>query len=99
MDCDKFEENMNYVDNLSKTNKNWKNILYLKSNYYNDLRNYDKSLEIYDEILKYCKDFETITRKLKIFEILGKDEEAFEIINKLMDEDKNWALVSKAIYY
>jgi tetratricopeptide (TPR) repeat protein len=95
----KFGENMDYIDNLSKTNKNWKNVLYVKANYYNDLKEYDKSLKIYNEILEYSKDFETISRKLKTLKKLGKDEDAFEILNKVMDEDKNWALVNKALYY
>jgi tetratricopeptide (TPR) repeat protein len=99
VETEEFEENMDYIDNLSKINKNWKNILYIKSNYYNFLDEYYKSLEVYDEILEYSEDFETITRKLKTLKKLRKDEEAFEILNKIMSENENWALVNKALYY
>ncbi|MDR3291824.1 MAG: hypothetical protein LBT10_06725 [Methanobrevibacter sp.] len=96
-----FEENIKYLDNLSKTNKFWKNILYLKANLYGEKDDFDKSLEVYNDLLSDSMDLETLLRKLRTLKLLRRDDEVLEILDRMIDYDdeKNWALVSKGLHF
>ncbi|MDR2624279.1 MAG: hypothetical protein LBC39_06915 [Methanobrevibacter sp.] len=100
-DYEKFDEDMEYVDSLSKTSKFWKKILYFKANIYREEEQYAEALEIYNEILNHSRDLETLSRKLRVLKTLAKDDEALEILDKMIEEDdeKNWALVNKELYF
>ncbi|MDR3292227.1 MAG: hypothetical protein LBT10_08800 [Methanobrevibacter sp.] len=96
-----FEETIEYLDNLAKTNKFWKDILYFKANIYMEEDKYDKSLEVYNKILNDSRDLDTLSRKIRTLQLIERDDEALEILDGMIDDndEKNWALVNKGLHY
>jgi len=90
-----------YVNSFPKTVPFWKDLMYILARVYREIRNHEKSLEVYNEILNYSIDLETLSRKIKTLKLLENDTEADEILDKMIAEDneKNWALVHKGIYW
>ena len=94
-----------YIDSFSHTDLFWKDLKYYKAIKYRDFGKYEKALDVYDEILKYSPDLETISRKLKTLKLLDHENEAIELLDNMIADDKvsenekNWALVNKGLYY
>ena len=107
-DFKEYEKAIEYIDSFSKTDPYWKDVMYFKAKIYENSKDYDKSLEVYYEILKSYNDHElksfksqeTLTRILKTLKILERDEEALDLLNKMIKEgnEKTWALVNKGLY-
>jgi tetratricopeptide (TPR) repeat protein len=62
---------------------------------------YDFALNTYDEILYYFDDLEVLSRKIKILQLLERDDEAIQILDNMIAEDneKKWALINKGLCY
>ncbi|MDR3222134.1 MAG: hypothetical protein LBT66_00145 [Methanobrevibacter sp.] len=99
--ADDFEKSIKYLDNLSKTSKFLKDILHFKALVYRDEEEYDKSLDVYNEILNDSRDLDRLSRKIKTLKFMERDDEALELLDRMIDDndEKNWALVNKGLYY
>ena len=97
---DSNEKVFEFIDSFSKSSPLWKDLMCFKAKIYIISKEYEKSLEVYDEILKSSFDLKTLSRKLKTLKILERDSEANEILDNMIVEgiEKNWALVNKGLY-
>ena len=98
---DNDQEIIEFIDSFPKTIPFWIELMLFKAKIYKNLKDYNKSLEIYNEILESSFEGETISRKFETLRILDREDEAMELIDKIMAEnnDKNEMLVNKGLYY
>jgi tetratricopeptide (TPR) repeat protein len=93
---------IDFIDKYPKTNSKWKDVYFDKAELYNQEGDYEKSLEVCNELLKeYPYDLNANTKKTFLLDGLERYEERADLLEFRIENNirKYWALVDKAQNY
>ena len=99
LELTELDNAIDFIDKYPKNNSNWKDIYFVKAERYSRLTDFERTIEVCDEILKEDPyDLNANTKKTFSLIRLGRDEEVKKILEFRIKNNvrKYWALVDKS---